>query len=360
MKTRYAIARDIHGWTGAVLAALLLLIAVTGTLLVFKDDYLRATLPQAAASADLSPDALISATQAAEDAFGTDSLRVLVFATDDLGVHKAYLKTGRSAYLDASGAVIARWDENGRFEDWLFDLHHRLLLGDLGLLVAGLSGLAGSVLVLTGLYAVWPMRLGLRRGLKITQATRLQLRSLHRNLGVIACLPVLILLLTGAALSFPAESRALFDRFGGPEAVAPPTHPSGAVNWDAGFAGAQRAFPDAAPRMAIWPRDGGAPSLRLKQPGEWHPNGRSYVHFAPDRIVVQDALSLGAGREAFNALYPLHAGKAGSGLYKGLTALFGLAVSALSLIGLVSFAKRFRPPSLKRAARLRRVHDPDF
>lgn len=354
MKTRYSVARWIHGWAGAVLAALLFLLSATGTLLVFKDDYLRATMPEARAAVDLSPAALSQVTVKAEQALGPNDLRALVFATDDLGLHKAYLRNGRSAYLNQTGEVIARWDENGRVEDWLFDLHHRLLLGDWGLYLSGVAGLAGSLLILTGLYAVWPMRLGLRRGLKITASSRTQLRSLHRNLGVFSAVPILLLLLTGAAMVWSAQTRAFFDQWGAPEPLpvmtVSPDPVMAPIDWAAGFTGASRAFPDAVPRMAIWPGGAGPASLRLKQPGEWHPNGRTRYVFIDALAQSEDALSLGAGREAFNAIYPLHAGKTGSGIYKLLTALFGLALTALSFLGLISFTKRFALPSIRRRA----------
>lgn len=356
MKTRYSVARQIHSWSGAVLAGLLFLLSGTGTLLVFKDDYLRATMTEARAVVDLSPAALSQVTVQAEQAFGTHDLRALVFATDGLGVHKAYLQNGRSAYLNPTGEVIARWDENGRVEDWLFDLHHRLLLGDFGLYVAGVTGLAGSLLVLTGLYAVWPMRRGLRRGLKITAGTRAQLRSLHRNLGTLSALPILLLMLTGAAMVWSSQTRAVFDRWGGPDplpvisAAVDPANP--AIDWAAGFSGAATAFPNAIPRMAIWPSDGGAASLRLKQPSEWHPNGRTRFVFKGTLNQSEDALTLGTGREAFNAIYPIHAGKTGSVLYKFLIALIGLALMTLSVLGLISFAKRFGRPSVTKRVQL--------
>lgn len=354
MKTRYSVARSIHGWAGAVLALLLMLISASGTALVFKDDYLRATLPDARAGVDVSPAMLSRITVKAEAVLGADDLRALVFATDDLGLHKAYLQNGRSAYLNSTGEVIARWDQNGRVEDWLFDFHHRLLLGDFGLYAAGVAGLAGSLLVLTGLYAVWPMRRGLRRGLKITAGSRAQLRSLHRNLGVFSALPILLILLTGVGMVWSSQTRAVFDLWGAPDPLPvitqSPDTISGSIDWAAGFAGSAQTFPDAVPRMALWPRGAGPASLRLKQPSEWHPNGRTRYVFNGSMSQTEDALTLGAGREAFNAIYPLHAGKTGSGVYKFFTALFGFALTLLSLLGLISFVKRFALPSIRERA----------
>jgi len=42
-------------------------------------------------------------------------------------------------------------------------------------------------------------------------------------------------------------------------------------------------------------------------------------------------------KRLYDGLYPLHTGKVGGWLYKGLTALSGLALAALGVFGLWSF-----------------------
>ncbi len=181
-RTVFKALRLAHGYSGAVLAGLLILIGATGCLLIFKDDYVRWQFPEARQGVDASPEGLARTIREAEDVFGAGEVRTLVFGTPEMALSRAYLADGRSAYLSPDRRVLAVWDENGRLEDWLLDLHHRLLSGTPGLWIAGFAGLAASILVLTGLLAVWPARLGLRRGLKITGVSRIQMLSLHRNL----------------------------------------------------------------------------------------------------------------------------------------------------------------------------------
>ena len=54
---------------------------------------------------------------------------------------------------------------------------------------------------------------------------------------------------------------------------------------------------------------------RLRQPGEWHPNGRTTATIGPATIgpatsqvvATSDAHALPTGIRAYNAFYPLHA-----------------------------------------------------
>lgn len=339
-----ATLRNLHGWAGAGVSLILVVIAITGSLLVFKDDYIRMTVPEARQSVNLSLSALAQVTEIAEKTFGPDQLRALVYGTQDFGLHKAYLTEHRAAYLSSDGTVIAEWEQNGRLEDWLFDLHHRLLTGTVGLYVAGFTGIAGLVLIITGLIAVWPMRRGWRRGLKIRSTSRGQLLSVHRNLGTFVAAPLMVSIATGVMMTFPNQTRAVFDQFGSPEPVDAPTFTAGKTDWLNALSQAETAFPDATPRMALWGRNDRPSSIRLKQAQEWHPNGRTLVVIDPGTGALlgrNDALKNGVGREAYNAVYPIHAAHIGGRIYDTIVFLTGLALMVLGLFGLLAFSRRF-------------------
>jgi uncharacterized iron-regulated membrane protein len=116
---------------------------------------------------------------------------------------------------------------------------------------------------------------------------------------------------------------------------------SGDVDWTRALAAAQARFPEAAPRMAIRPAAPGKPAtIRLKQPGEWHPNGRTTVTIDPatSRVVAtSDANALPTGIRAYNAFYPLHASSVGGWLYDVVTVLSGLAMAGLGGVGAWAF-----------------------
>lgn len=340
----YSALRTLHAFTGAALCLLLIVLALTGSLLVFKDDYVRARIPAARAAADLSLPALARAAERAEAEFG-DNARSIIFARPRFALHKVYLKDGGAAYLDREGHLVDRWEKNGRVEDWLFDLHHYLLAGETGKTVSGVAGLGAGVLALTGLFAFWPARRAFRRGLRIENLSRPALQSAHRNLGILSALPIVVLALTGAAVVFSQTSIALFDRIGGSPAPLTAEVGAGDVDWEAALAEARDLYPDAAPRVAGWPASPGDPArLRLKRTREWHPNGRTSLLIDPADSTIaahQDALSLGAGRQAWNGLYPIHAAHTGGRLYDLLVFASGLALAGLGFLGLAAFIQRF-------------------
>lgn len=343
----FAIIRTIHAWSGATLSLLLAVLGLSGTLLVFRDDWLRAVFPSARDGLMPIPDNLATIADAAEATFG-DRLVSAVFGTPDMGLTRLYLTNDDAAWLGPDGTVLAQWSGNARPETWVFDLHHHLLAGHTGEIVSGIAGLAAAALTVTGLVALWPARRAI--GLQFWPGTnqRSSLLSAHRNLGLIAALPLLVLCLTGAAMVFPGPAKALLSAFRPlPAQSAEINATYSAPDWNAVFTAAQERAPDAAIRIARWPSpDVPAISLRLRQPAEWHPNGRTYVLADPATArttLAADAQTQPTATRLYNTLYPVHAAHLGRGLpgrlYDLVCALTGLALTALGLIGVWAFLK---------------------
>jgi hypothetical protein len=89
---------------------------------------------------------------------------------------------------------------------------------------------------------------------------------------------------------------------------------------------------------------GGFHRFRLKQPCEMHPNGSTHVHLEVGGGLVDpsDACAVPPGERAVHAMYPLHAGKTDSAIYKLLVFLGGLALAILSISGLVTYTQKLR------------------
>jgi uncharacterized iron-regulated membrane protein len=121
------------------------------------------------------------------------------------------------------------------------------------------------------------------------------------------------------------------------------------LDWAAVIRTAQARFPEAQFRILSLPRkDNGLINIRMKQPAEWLPNGRTTLFFAADtgRLVeARDALAQPAPVQRFNMLYPIHAGKVGGLLYRLLLTLSGLVLAMLGSLTLWSFwfGRRARP-----------------
>jgi uncharacterized iron-regulated membrane protein len=349
----FSLARTLHAWAGAALSLLVILIASTGALLVWKDDFLRLTIPEARAAFEPTPAALARIAEGAEAAFGEDNLAFVYFATEDLALSQVTLIDESMAYLDGEGNVVDTWKVGGRPEDWLFDLHHRLLLGTPGLYTAGFAGLAVAVLVVAGLVAWWPARRSLRSGVWPRGAERLELLLSHRNIGVIAAPFVLLAVLTGAALAFPDTSLELFltrirhdmtygesfddglDGFAGAEVAG----------WEPALERALAVFPGATIRAASWPA--ASPPyrvIRLQQRGGWTRQGDSqvYIDGAEGYMDIRiDATQLPPEERFYNALYPLHTAGFGNRVYDVVVFLTGAAITALGVLGFWAFLRRW-------------------
>jgi uncharacterized iron-regulated membrane protein len=343
--------RQVHAWAGVGLCLILAMLGLSGTLLVFKDDWLRMVFAPALTGAHQPALSLGAQLEAIEAAHAADGLRHVVLASEGFALHRLGFADGGGAYVDAQGVVIDRWSAGGRPEEWLFELHHRLLAGETGEMIAGIAGLAAAVMVLTGVMIWWPAARSFGARVWPRSGRRRDLLAHHRDLGVMMALPILVLAVTGASMVFSDQARAVLGwatASGSPDPAGTPPTPIGPgdTSWPAVIAAAQDRFADATPRIAIWPAAPDRPAvLRLRQPAEWHPNGRTSLSIDPasGRIVASvDALALGAGDRMFNALYPVHAAKVGDRIIDGLWAAAGLGMTSLALLGAWAFVRKPR------------------
>jgi uncharacterized iron-regulated membrane protein len=349
--------RLVHAWAGLILSLLLFTMAVSGSLLVFRTEILRAVTPGADQVVATDPAAFARAAAAAEAAF-PGRVNGVTFASPAFGLHQVNLKGGGGAYLDPNtGAVLQRWGRNERFLDWVFDFHHHLLSGEPGTRTVGVIGFSGLVLSLVGIVIWVPARRSFKGRVLPASFKRPHLLAAHRDLGILAAPLLIVAMATGASMALPDQSRPLFAALFGGEVEARPGPPMGMMmkssgspegaappaDWTPALAAAKARFPDADLRSAQWPKKPGGPvQVRLHRAGEWNTNGRTSVTVTPEGRVLKavDAQGLGRGMRAFNALWPIHASKVGGPLWKVLSLLTGLSLATLALFGAVSFAPR--------------------
>jgi uncharacterized iron-regulated membrane protein len=347
--------RSLHRWTGLVLALVVAAVALTGGLLLLRDPYLRFRHPELAAAIDPAETArrgeLLDAIHAR---FAADGVRVVRFPRPGVNAFHVWLDDGSESLVDPrTGAVLDRWRWHERLPAFLFELHAHLLLGAPGTVINGIAALATVFLALTGvlLWGRRPSAFPLRRAAPARLRWRDLLQS-HAAVGALTVVPVLVFVLTGAGMTFhgavASGLAAAFDRVPAarPSAViAPrdaPRQPSSAV-----LRAVHAAFPRG--ELAMYTR--GAPSnavltFRVRNPGEMHPNGRSYVLVDPyDATVVQaiDATTQGAGTRAAHAIYPLHAARTGGPALVVLAAVAAAGLAWLAVGGSAALLLRPRP-----------------
>jgi uncharacterized iron-regulated membrane protein len=340
----------IHRWTGGFVGLLLAMLGLTGTLLVYKDAWLRATVPQASQPLIQDSAALDAAVERMLSDASTRPTNI-IFPSESLGVFRlSYGEEGGGAYADQSGTIVARWSSKWeRTEIWLFDFHHHLFMGDVGTRVAGVLALTGFAFVVTGLILWWRSRKAFSFRVLPTRFTRLQIVRHHRDLGAVAAPLLLISLVTASMLAFRPVSEFLLAPLSAnttiTSSLAAPKVKGGALaadfDWRAALRMVHERFPDAQLRtIGIPESEGSLIRVRARQPAEWLPNGRTIFWFDPadGRLVdVRDALALPRSARAYNAVYPIHAAKVGGVAYKIVMTASGLALTLLGSLAVYGF-----------------------
>jgi uncharacterized iron-regulated membrane protein len=346
-----------HRWLGGLIGLLLAVLALSGTILAYKDVWVM--LPHARDAQVQDPATLVAATEAVMAA--PDRPRSIVFATKTFGLNQlSYPDASAGAYTTQRGELITRWSSKWeRPEVWLFDLHHHLFSGDAGEVVSGVVGLCGLGFVITGTILWWRMRRAYEVRLWPRRFERFAILRHHRDLGIVMA-PVLALsLITGAIMIFQPVADAVL----GPgasaqvaEALKPPpgrkVELAARPDWRRMIETARRLHPTAEVRILSLPRGKtGLISLRMRQQEEWLPNGRTTLYFAADTgelVRAGDALAMPRQVQAYNALYPLHAGKVGGLAYRLLITLSGLTLATLGSLTVWTFWFRRKPRRRRR------------
>lgn len=349
----------VHRWTGGIIGLLLALIGLTGTLLLWKGAWLALSVPMAGNAYSNQPAQLASVTQ---QIIANSERQVLYvrFADHEIPVHTVNTGLESGFYTDASGSAVAGWDTIwGRAEIALFDIHHYLLMGETGVILAGIAALVGLGFVITGLIIWWPTRKTFKFRLWPARMTRPAIIRQHRDLGVVLSPLLFFTMLTGAMMTLNPLASLLMMPFSSPAemeaATAKPkvmAGPIGNADWEAIMTKAQERFPGAEFRLASLPRKAGDPiAIRMKQPEEWHNNGRTMVWFdgeTSEIVGTVDALKLPQGSQVFNLAYPLHAAKVGGIAYKIVQTLTGLTLTLLGSLAVWSFWFRRKAPKAPR------------
>lgn len=327
---------------------------LSGALLVHEDAWIM--LPHAG-DAQVTATSRIAATVERVMADPAARPQRITFASEDLGLHQ--LRFGEAgAYTDQAGNVVTRWSSQwGRPELWLFDFHHHLFAGDTGEAVLGVVGLCGLFFVVSGVILWWRTRKTFVLRALPKRMSRTSILRHHRDLGIVFAPLLAMVIYTGVGMIFRPTTALVL----GPTAPAViaevamgPKNPGAKLadqfDWAAMIGTAKAKFPEAELRILSLPRkDEGVISLRMKQPEEWTPNGRTTLYFAADSgklIGVKDALALPAQSRGFSLFYPLHAAKVGGLAYRIVMTLVGLALTLLGSLAVWTFwFKRPKPIS---------------
>ena len=208
---------SLHRWIGLALSALLLVQALSGTAMVFRDEIEPVLHPElnVPAEGDRAPlQKLIDTVRAAApDA----TLQRFEWSKGGAVLFRLLDAEGEPLLMALdphSGAILRQGGLGAWPTEWLFHLHDALLSGKTGEWIVGIGGIGLAFIVITGPIVWWPGRKRLKSGFRVIRgagADRL-LRSLHRAAGAALALVILISAATGATMIFKADLQPLLIR----------------------------------------------------------------------------------------------------------------------------------------------------
>lgn len=355
--------RKAHLWLGLGLGGLFVLLGLTGSILAFYPELDALMHPEIRAEGSAPPDwdqALITLRTAYPDKQGPWRLEV----TGAPGALPAryYQPPEREGYafrpmmvwLSRDGSRIIRRDYWGEYAvTFIYDLHYRLLLGEVGGKVLGWSGFLLLALLLSGIWAWWP-RGSWRKALRFKRNAPAQrsLRDWHKLVGLSGALLLIMLTITGIMLELPDESDAALSAIGFSVEHGPHVHDT------AGSAtSAKMILPSQAVQAATIALPGarlawietpsalqGVYRMRMQVPTDpsyRFPHSFVWIDGASGQLLaVEDARNAPPGVVVNNWVHPLHDGSAGGTFGRVLVAVLGFFPLALLATGWLRWTRR--------------------
>lgn len=205
----------VHKWLGLCLALPVVLIFLSGSILVWRASVDNLLHPQrhVSATATQPPAFYLAAAKRAlapgehvvSLAYSHGRGAVVLMAAGDRDVSMQ----GRMLYYlhPTTGGVLDRASENAGLLRLVHILHGSLFLGRPGGRFVGATAIALLLSVFSGLWLWWPMKGPLIRGMRWGR-TRSTNANLHHQAGYWLALPLVVLALTGATISFQGSFNA--------------------------------------------------------------------------------------------------------------------------------------------------------
>lgn len=341
----------VHLWTGLIVGAVLIFIALTGAALIFRDKLERpfdaARFIVAPGAGRLPADELVARAVAARRGAELESVR---FYGDPTAPFLVYFKDKNYAHLNPyTGEVLGVRARYGEGFGWIEGLHKYLAFepSALGERINGSFAFVFAGIILTGFVLWWPAT---RRALKagLTLNPKLSGRpwnlNLHKALGAYAGAVLLALAFTGVPIAFDSVKAALYPLTGSAKPALPvaasPTAPF--IGFTAIARELGRLMPAAGESYIPLPKNGLVRAYAMAAAAP-HPNARSYAHFegADARLLRYDPFATApAGYRAYYWMMSIHMGVVGGWPLKIVLLLGALAVPVLAWTGTASYLKR--------------------
>lgn len=349
-----------HRVLGLTVGLLFVLLGLTGSLLVFDhaiDEWLNPEVLLTQGEGEQQPvEAIIAA---AETAFpGNTPAHSATTPRIENGVWTVWFPSGTrenrtftSVHVDPYTAEVTGqrvWGQH--LMTWIYRLHFRLLGGETGGIIVGLSGILILISLISGLYLWWPLwKNGWRAAIAIRGGRRFNY-DLHKSVGLFSAVFLLVITFTGIYMEFPRIFRQ------GISYIAETTRPprgleskeldSGAsITIDEAIAIASERFPNAKLDHLHPPEgDDGVYEVAFRQDGEVQQSfGRTQVfldRFSGDIVEVRTPDDSTAADMFFAWQFPLHNGEAFGLFGRWVVFVSGIVPAVLYVTGLLMWYRR--------------------
>ena len=347
---------QIHLWVGIVLALYVVVIGLTGSILVFREELTAASHRELfRAHGDPTVIASIETVYAqVRAAYPDDSVQSIFLPYGQCENYTAYLSGPRALIVfadSADGHVIGQTDRARFWISWVQKLHFCLLAGSVGELANGICAALLLILCLTGLILWWP---GLRNW---TQALSIRMYAswrrvnydAHRAVGFWTLAIVCMWAVTGMTFVWSRQAAELVNYFSPVTNAEPPSFtvapaPVGTVPLAPSVLIQQALvrYPQTQLEGVLFPKNAHAPLVvMLARETMGNTRATNYLYFDPLRGRLLGAWERGINRTAGDSLVslfgPIHFGVYWGVGVKAIWALAGLSLPLLSITGLLMY-----------------------
>jgi uncharacterized iron-regulated membrane protein len=208
----------VHLWVAAAAGLWIILVSLTGSALVFREEIDRALYARLYAAEAATPrarlDMIIEKIRTAYAGYILYDLQMPNRRCNTIQVHLGTARDYRRVFVEPATVHILGEITNRSLTSRIHDVHASLLLGKMGKILNGLVALSLCVLCLTGVFLWWPGRLRWRDVLHLKawrKGNPFRL-DVHRTTGICTFVLLVMWAVSGATFLFPTQFSAVMRR----------------------------------------------------------------------------------------------------------------------------------------------------
>jgi uncharacterized iron-regulated membrane protein len=369
----------LHRYSGLLLSLFIVMAGLTGSALAFNDEIDAWLNPQFYHLASSGPRQSVDAL-AAKVEQDYPQARLAFFSMepeanaplqaklrarhpdDELPVDTVFIDPVTAAVVgERNTKAVSLAPQN--LMPFLFRLHRYLLLDKTGAIISGSLGLLWLTTLLIGFALAWPKhRTGWRKALSIKRgggSFRL-MYDLHRSVGLVAGVLLVMTAFTGAMMNLPDVARPLVSSLSPltkpPKSSAHEGKPQ--ISWQQALASAQASLPESMPVRIARDDKHSLYQVRLRKHDDIQDSGsvRVFVDAVDGQVLRSlDPLKGSAGDTFIGVQYGLHTGQLLGLPGRVLIAFMGLLPLLFTITGIAIWLQKRKSEAIVRARHLHKA-----